>query len=558
MKKKEIFISYSHRDNTWKDKLITYLKVLELECHYTLWDDSKIEIGHDWLIEIEDALNRACVAVMLISAEFLISNFIRRKEIPILLERRKHEGLTIFPIIVRPCPWKSVKWLSSIQVAPNGGEPLIKGSEYEIENKLSHVANMIGQLVNRNRTEHNTLFPEQINNIINTKNKFDNQYPYFQARPKDLSSSFNSYITEKTKNFIGRHFVFHTLDAFLNDQNQKNGYFIIKGEPGIGKSALIAYLIKTRGYIHHFNIGLQNINKPRQFLNSVCAQLISRFELNHSNWPPDADKNGAFLNQLLNEASSKIRNDNKLVIAIDAIDEVDITDLPLRTNVLFLPPSLPSNVYIVVTMRPKHDIRLDVSNSKILELAAESEDNFLDAQRYIEFQISDRQIQQQILTWNVTPEEFIKTILKKSEGNFMYLFHLLPAIKAGRFAEGKIDKLPDGLFNYYRNHWRQMKIEDEEKFNELYLPVICVLAAVKEAVSIEQIADYTEILPIKINNVIKEWREFLYEIIHDHHLLYRLYHETFREFLSKEVDPGLKTYHAMISHYYLSLAEMES
>src|SRR5512136_1626640 len=141
----------------------------------------------------------------------------------------------------------------------------------------------------------------------------------FRARPPELSRSFDSLIVERTRQFVGREFVFQALDAFLADPTQPSGYFIIKGEPGIGKSALMAHLVKSRGYIHHFNIALQAINKPRQFLKSVCAQLIARFALDHPEWPPDAEKDGAFLNQLLGEASEKLEKGERLVIAIDAL-----------------------------------------------------------------------------------------------------------------------------------------------------------------------------------------------------------------------------------------------
>ena len=63
--------------------------------------------------------------------------------------------------------------------------------------------------------------------------------------------TFTTLIEEKTQNFIGRQFVFNSLDKFLSEKDR--GYFIVRGEPGIGKTALLAQLVKTRGYIHHFN-----------------------------------------------------------------------------------------------------------------------------------------------------------------------------------------------------------------------------------------------------------------------------------------------------------------
>lgn len=383
------------------------------------------------------------------------------------------------------------------------------------------------------------------------------QYPYLKARPESLSRSFDNLIAEQTKGFVGRQFVIDELEVFLSDEEYESGYFIIKGEPGIGKSALMAYLIKTSGYIHHFNIGLQNINKAHQFLESVCAQLISRFELEHPTWPPDANKDGAFFNQLLAEASNKLKENDRLVIVVDALDEVEISGQPPRANVLYLPPFLPPKVYIVVSTRIKHDIRLQVTNSREFELLSDSRYNSQDVRKYIR-QNLDKQMLQRISSWEISLGEFIDTMLQKSEGNFMYLRYVLPAVKEGRFVEGTVHQLPKGLLGYYRSHWRQMKNQDSTIFDTLCQPVVCVLAAVKEAVLIDQVAAYTKIASHKIRDVIREWREFLYKEFNDQQQpLYRVYHKSFQDFLREEVDPQLKTYHRMIADYYLKLARLD-
>ncbi len=139
----KIFISYSQEDKDWKDRLIKHLKVLEMEGYYELWENEQIRTGDDRLREIENALNEACVAVMMISTDFLISD----EEIPQILERRKEEGLRVFPIIIKPCPWMKIQWLSSIQVRPKDGKPLASGSEYEIEAELADIAEKISEYV---------------------------------------------------------------------------------------------------------------------------------------------------------------------------------------------------------------------------------------------------------------------------------------------------------------------------------------------------------------------------------------------------------------------------
>ena len=109
----KIFISYSHQDKTIKDHLIKHMAAFQNEID--LWDDQKIKAGEDWHSEIDHALNTADAAIMLISADFLSSAFICNEEIPILLERKAKEGLKMIPVIIKPCPWKKIKWLKPIQ-----------------------------------------------------------------------------------------------------------------------------------------------------------------------------------------------------------------------------------------------------------------------------------------------------------------------------------------------------------------------------------------------------------------------------------------------------------
>lgn len=380
------------------------------------------------------------------------------------------------------------------------------------------------------------------------------QYSYLQARPQDLSRAFDSFIADRTKDFVGRQFVFDALDKFMSDPQFDSGYFIIKGEPGIGKSAIMAQLVKTRGLIHHFNIALQSINKPKHFLQSICAQLIAKFSLDHKTWPPDADKDGAFLNQLLSESSEKLAEGEKLLIGIDALDEVDMIEIPESANVLYLPQSLPEGVFFVVTTRHKFDIRVQVINSESLDIEAASPNNQEDARQYIESRLSDDKIQQRIKEWEVTEKEFVDTILKKSEANFMYLKYVLLDIRKGDFKEGKLDELPDTLIGYYRRHWKQMKSKNAETFEKFQQSVVCVLATVKEAISINQVSNFTDLEFTKIRDVIREWFEFLYEEFSEEQKpLYRIYHSSFQEFLQEEVDPGLKKYHEMIVQYYTKL-----
>jgi hypothetical protein len=132
-----VFISYSHQDKSWKDRLVQHLKVLEKQGTLEVWDSGRIGAGENWRKEIEFAIGRARVAVLLVSADFLASDFVLREEVPRLLGRRQAEGLRIIPVLVRPCLWHSVFWLAEMQLYPSDGRALSAGAEHVIEEDLA-------------------------------------------------------------------------------------------------------------------------------------------------------------------------------------------------------------------------------------------------------------------------------------------------------------------------------------------------------------------------------------------------------------------------------------
>ena len=167
MTKPTVFISYSHMDEDWKDHLVSHLGVLQQEGLLELWDDRRIGAGEDWENEIEEAMAKASVAILLVSRHFLTSNFIIKKEVPRLMERREKEGMRIFPIIAKPCAWKQVEWLSRMNLRPKDGKALSGGNEHKIDTDLAAIAEEVADIIKRvpeisNDKGHVPLAPEKI------------------------------------------------------------------------------------------------------------------------------------------------------------------------------------------------------------------------------------------------------------------------------------------------------------------------------------------------------------------------------------------------------------
>jgi hypothetical protein len=142
-----IFISYSHEDEIWKDRLLSHLRVLERQGAADVWDASDLQAGADWAKEIKKAVRQSDIAVLLISPYFFASDFIVTEELPALLKRRHKEGLAVIPILVRPTFWSAVPEIAELQFANDPSRPLSEATEVERDIVYAHVSQQIADLV---------------------------------------------------------------------------------------------------------------------------------------------------------------------------------------------------------------------------------------------------------------------------------------------------------------------------------------------------------------------------------------------------------------------------
>jgi len=113
-----VFVSYSHKDEAWKDKLLPQFGQLARLGILEVWDDRQIKAGVDWYARIREILGKTRCAVCLISDNFLNSAFCMDEEIPYLLQRRYRGKLELFPLLLSDCVWEAHPWLKRWQIRP--------------------------------------------------------------------------------------------------------------------------------------------------------------------------------------------------------------------------------------------------------------------------------------------------------------------------------------------------------------------------------------------------------------------------------------------------------
>ena len=138
-----VFISYSRKDARWLQRLQTHLQPLVRSGTVQAWDDTQICAGDDWQAEIDNALARAKVAVLLISADFLASEFIANNELPPLLARAQSHGTVILPLIVSPSLFEYTPELARYQAVNSPSKPLSKLSKAKQEAVLVDLARAV-------------------------------------------------------------------------------------------------------------------------------------------------------------------------------------------------------------------------------------------------------------------------------------------------------------------------------------------------------------------------------------------------------------------------------
>lgn len=346
----------------------------------------------------------------------------------------------------------------------------------------------------------------------------------------------------RNEHFVGRTFVFNAIEERLRQgKDGEAGYLLVRGQPGIGKSAVMSQFVRQRGCVFHFNVRSAGVTSPRRMLLNLSAQLILRYRLPYQRLPADAGLDASWLSRMLREASAKAASDGAwpVVLVVDALDETDAA--VGGENRLKLPRDLPEGVVVIATIRDNVADELDVAHRfEPVVLRADDPRNLDDVRLFVTEALErSAELTRRSREWALTPREFCKQIAERSDGNFMYVVQVL-----GGIADGVItpaiwgDTLPAGLADYYRRHWRLMHSQNTDWFERVQRPVVCMLAVAPYPLSAATIrqwitdsGQFNAVTDRDVNRVLREWQQFLVSEPGPPPA-WRLYHRSFADFLS--------------------------
>ncbi len=358
------------------------------------------------------------------------------------------------------------------------------------------------------------------------------EYLPIQDWKKIGNNEFYQRIEELTETFKGRTIEREKLLQFVSTKNK--GYFSIQGNPGIGKSALIAQFFKDL----RAHDALKKLNVIEYFIRRGTQQAQVDYMLNYLIRRTDecfpAGKEiraeGKMVFDLQNQLFAKWRlwsehsKGQKILFLIDGLDEGVENDL-----LTYLPRETFENILIIYGSRPGGHKTIDDLWATLpteyhtkLELYGLGKEDI----RALIYEVANKYEIDRESSW-------IDAVLKRSQGNPLYLKLLCDAIENGRIGINDINALPKEIDEYYKailQRYAQDVVDGDALLAGLY-----TFAAAKDYLTMSHLGLIKHLGSAAVQRIGSTLKEVLYENpLTEEVLDYQLFHESFREYLVKE------------------------
>ena len=305
----ELFISYAHKSEAVKDRLLTNLRVLERLGLVSTWTDRAIPPGAAWRAEIEAAIERADAALFVVCEHFLASGFCMDTELAAFLRRRREEGVLILFVLADHCYWKAIPAIAEHQMVPRDAKPIIA------HNPRSRAYTAVVQEI------HTVLETHRAQHGLRPRAPDPNAAPVFAAptdRARDALAALLAELPGVTPRLFVRESELARMDSLIGAGlgGRPGGVLLWVAPGGVGKSALTRQWLGSRdwppgtrfvGHSFYSQGSRDQTVSARAFLLRALAALGEHPE------PTAAD---ADLGRLLAECAAKVPT----VLALDGLE----------------------------------------------------------------------------------------------------------------------------------------------------------------------------------------------------------------------------------------------
>lgn len=361
--------------------------------------------------------------------------------------------------------------------------------------------------------------------------EFQNYLPLNEWK-KSGTNDFQQRVEELTETFKGRVVEREKLLNFVSNHNK--GYLSIQGNPGIGKSALIAQFFKDL----KANETFKNIRVVEYFIRRGTSQAQTEYLFNYLNHKTDElfpkakeiKAEGKMVFDLQNQLLNKWRlwaehnNGNTILFLIDGLDEGVENNL-----VNYLPRENFQNILFIYGSRPGGHKSIDelwgslpIENHIKLELGGLGKEDI----RAMIYEVANKYELERESVW-------IDAVQVRSQGNPLYLKLLCDAIANNSIGINDIHALPKEIDDYYKailQRYAQDTLDGDDLLMALY-----TFAAAKDYLTLAHIGLINQLGEAKLQRIGSTLKEVLYENpLTENVLDYQLFHESFREYLCRE------------------------